>query len=318
LSFLDKKVFIYKNKNIMGKITKTFSIEEKLYDKFELVCKSKGINKSKILQDAIKTFIGQNYEINKKLSYKLKYDENSEPTHIIDKDLDFFILDNGNKINIFDFEILYEEFDDYVSNVLNNLKNETETETESVVVDPNILNTTVFNIDDLKKMVSNVNENENENIDNSDELLVRLIEKRKELKNTYVLTDTNDLNKLKEIFAYIINDNFDLKYKNTLEIYIPLKYQTNIDLISVFRSLTNIYTMFDIESISKIERIKEDIKICMLAHTFNNPAPNNNVKLRFDDPFYIFTLPSDEYICDDIKNYIKTFGIKEEYILLKN
>ena len=306
----------------MGKITKTFSIEEKLYDKFELVCKSKGINKSKIIQDAIKTFIGQNYEINKKLSYKLKYDENSEAIHIIDKDLDFFILDNGNKINIFDFEILYEEFDDYVSNVLNNLKNETknENETESVVVDPNILNTTIFNLNDLKKAVLNVdeNENENENIIVPDELLIRLIEKRKELKNTYVLTDTNDLNKLKEIFAYIIDDNFDLKYKNTLEIYIPLKYQTNIDLISAFRSLTNIYTMFDIESISKMEKLKVDIKNCILAHRFNNPAPNDNVKLRFDDPFYIFVLPSSEFICDDIRNYIKTFGIKDEYILLKN
>lgn len=325
--FWTKKYLYIKNKNIMGKITKTFSIEEKLYDKFELMCKSKGINKSKIIQDAIKTFIGQNYEINKKLSYKLKYDENSEAIHIIDKDLDFFILDNGNKINIFDFEILYEEFDDCVSNVLNNLKNETKNETETETeneneneneVDPNILNTTVFNLNDLKKAVLNVDENENIIVNNSDELLVRLIEKRKELKNTYILTDPKDLNKLKEIFAYIIDDNFDLKYKNTLEIYMPLKYQTNIDLISAFRSLTNIYTMFDIESISKMEKLKVDIKNCILAHRFNNPAPNDNVKLRFDDPFYIFVLPSSEFICDDIRNYIKTFGIKDEYILLKN
>ncbi len=306
----------------MGKITKTFSIEKKLYDKFELMCKSKGINKSKILQDAIKKFIGQNYEINKKISYKLKYDENSEPIHIIDKELDFFILDNGNKINIFDFEILYEEFDDYVNTVLNNLKNEndtendTESDTESDTVDPNILNSTVLNIDDLKKAVSNIDENIS--VDTADKLLVRLIEKRKDLRNTFILTDTNDLNRLKDIFTYIIDDNFGLKYENKLEIYIPLKYQTNINLISVFRSLTNNYTMFDIKSISKIEKLKEDIRNCILAHRLNNSIPNNDVKFIFDDPFYIFVLPSSEYICDDIKNYIKTFGIKDEYILLKN
>lgn len=305
----------------MGKITRTFSIEEKLYDKFELMCKSKGINKSKILQDAIKNFIGQNYEINKKLSYKLKYDENSEPIHIIDKDLDFFILDNGNKINIFDFEILYEEFDDYVSKVLNELQNknniENENETENVEVDPNILNSTVFNLNDLKKSVLNVDENIT--VDNDDELLVRLIEKRKDLKSTFVLTNTDHLNELKNIFTYIIDDNFDLKYENNLEIYIPLKYQSNINLISVFKSLTNNYTMFDIDGISKMEKIKEDIKICILAYKFNNnSATNNNIKLIFDDPFYIFMLPSSEYICDDIRNYIKTFGIKDEYIILKN
>lgn len=315
----------------MGKITRTFSIEEKLYDKFELMCKSKGINKSKILQDAIKNFIGQNYEINKKLSYKLKYNENSEPIHIIDKDLDFFILDNGNKINIFDFEILYEEFDDYVSKVLNelqnknNIENENENETENVEVDPNILNSTVFNLNDLKKSVLNVDENIT--VDNDDELLVRLIEKRKDLKSTFVLTNTDHLNELKNIFTYIIDDNFDLKYENNLEIYIPLKYQSNINLISVFKSLTNNYTMFDIDGISKMEKIKEDIKICILAYKFieqgtclinNNSATNNNIKLIFDDPFYIFMLPSSEYICDDIRNYIKTFGIKDEYIILKN
>jgi hypothetical protein len=314
---LDKKVFIYKNKNIMGKITRTFSIEEKLYDKFELMCKSKGINKSKILQDAIKTFIGQNYEINKKLSYKLKYDENSEPIHIIDKDLDFFILDNGNKINIFDFELLYEEFDNYVNIVLNELqnKNNNDIENENEEVDPNILNTTVFNLNDLKKVVLNVDENITTD---NDELLVRLIEKRKDLKSTFVLTNTDHLNQLKNIFTYIIDDNFDLKYGNNLEIYIPLKYQSDINLISVFKSLTNNYTVFDIDGISKMEKIKEDIKICILAHKFNNPAPNNNIKLIFDDPFYIFMFPSDEYICDEIRNYIKTFGIKDEYILLKN
>ena len=100
-------------------VSKTFSIEPKIYEKFEQICDSKRVNKSKVLQDAIKNFIGENYDINKDMFYKLRHIENSEIVKIQSKDKDFIILSNGNKMNIFDFEMLYEEEDLGVKKVLN-------------------------------------------------------------------------------------------------------------------------------------------------------------------------------------------------------
>ena len=99
--------------------TKTFSIDQKIYEKFEQICDSKRINKSKVLQDAVKNFIGENYDINKDMFYKLRYISNPEIVKIESKDRDFIILSNGNKMNIFDFEMLYEEEDLGVAKVMN-------------------------------------------------------------------------------------------------------------------------------------------------------------------------------------------------------
>ena len=108
----------------MANISRTFSVSDKLYEKFETICKSKGIKKSIILQEAIKNYIGENYIIDTNIHYKLKHISDSDLVKILRKEKDFIILDNGNKMNIFDFEALYVEEDLGVKGVLEYFESE--------------------------------------------------------------------------------------------------------------------------------------------------------------------------------------------------
>lgn len=101
--------------------TKTFSIDSKLYERFETLCKSKNLNKSAVIQSAIKNFVAENYDIDKNSYYRLKSLPESELVKIETKESEFIVLSNGNKLNIFDFEVLYEMQDPRVDKVLNSL-----------------------------------------------------------------------------------------------------------------------------------------------------------------------------------------------------
>lgn len=55
--------------------------------------------------------------------YQLKSDIDSDPVRIINRENNFIILDNGNKIHVLDFEKLFEGVDPTVRNVLERLEN---------------------------------------------------------------------------------------------------------------------------------------------------------------------------------------------------
>jgi len=95
---------------MMAKISRTFSIDHKIYEKFEDICKSKNINKSKVIQDSIKNFIGENYDIDFNTDYKLKFGDNTEIVKITKKESEFVLLSNGNKMNIFDYYYISDFF----------------------------------------------------------------------------------------------------------------------------------------------------------------------------------------------------------------
>jgi len=97
----------------MGKITRTFSIESDMFSKFEDICKNKELNKSKVLQDCIKSFVIDNFEIKNK-SFQLKDDDSYEPVTILSKEDNMFHLSDGNILNIVTFEKIYEEIDSFV------------------------------------------------------------------------------------------------------------------------------------------------------------------------------------------------------------
>jgi len=141
---------------MMAKISRTFSIDHKIYDKFEDICKSKNINKSKVIQDSIKTFIGEHYDIDFNTDYKLKFGDSTEIVKITKKENEFVLLSNGNKMNIFDFEMLYEEEDQGVRQVLKDLESENAVDVDDVV-DPDIFSKSVFgNPETVKKMFDNI------------------------------------------------------------------------------------------------------------------------------------------------------------------
>lgn len=139
----------------MSKISKTFSIDDKIYQKFEYICKSKQINKSKVIQDSIKKFIGENYYIDFTINYNLRFGENTETVKITKKENEFIFLDNGNKINIFDFETLYiPEKNPDVKEVLKELKSPKIADIDETI-SPDILNEPLLDIDKAEELKEN-------------------------------------------------------------------------------------------------------------------------------------------------------------------
>jgi hypothetical protein len=142
---------------MMAKISRTFSIDHKIYEKFEDICKSKNINKSKVIQDSIKNFIGENYDIDFNTDYKLKFGDNTEIVKITKKESEFVLLSNGNKMNIFDFEMLYEEEDQGVKQVLKDLQSEKVVDVDETIDPSEMFDKSVFgNPETVKKMFDNI------------------------------------------------------------------------------------------------------------------------------------------------------------------
>jgi hypothetical protein len=91
------------------KTTKTYSIEESLYNAFDSLANQKNINKSSFFEDYIKKFLKDNdLEFVDKV-YALKTD-NTKMVTVLTQDTTTYTLSDGSKINKILFMTLFEEF----------------------------------------------------------------------------------------------------------------------------------------------------------------------------------------------------------------
>lgn len=91
------------------KVTKTYSIDESLFEIFDSLTNEKNINKSSFIEDVIKKYIKDNDmdTINK------QYISKSDPDHIVtvlQQDQTYYILDDGSKIQRILFLHLFKPF----------------------------------------------------------------------------------------------------------------------------------------------------------------------------------------------------------------
>jgi len=114
----------------MGTIRKTFSIDEKIHERFEKICIEKDMNYDQVFKECINKFIIENFYIDENLKYIIKNDPDYDMISIQKKDGDKVYLSNGNVINIFDFEKMYERIEKEVSNTLNYFEKEKKKEKE--------------------------------------------------------------------------------------------------------------------------------------------------------------------------------------------
>lgn len=128
---------------MMAKITKTFSVDTDIFEKFEKVSKKKNLNKSSFMENKIREFVNESIEVDTQNDYYyIHKGEDSEYIRIISKDLDdnkelFVILSDGNRIKFEDFEkicckgvprINPEEFFKYDKSILGKTFSEMEKE----------------------------------------------------------------------------------------------------------------------------------------------------------------------------------------------
>ena len=155
------------------KTTKSFSIEDTIYKKFESICELKSINKSLFLQNTIKKFVDDNYEIDTLDLFKLK---NMDQNLIDDNDFikvsklycdeklekKYVVFENGNQLDIDTFDKLYEKIDKNVVSVMNYIKQNEEIIKKDIddeiydVVDPSFLNCSSISEEKFRKIVSNI------------------------------------------------------------------------------------------------------------------------------------------------------------------
>ena len=107
-------IFLYiKRKKVMDKkkITKTYSIQESIYKRFDELCKDKNINRSRFIETKINEFIIENWTSSLEGVYSFMGTEQYvKVTKVeIDDGISYVILSNGNKLNLDDFEKIYTE-----------------------------------------------------------------------------------------------------------------------------------------------------------------------------------------------------------------
>jgi len=110
----------------MGTITKTYSIETDWFNQFHNLCLKKGDKKSVIIQDCIKSYIIDNYEIENK-TFVLINDEDKIPVKVIKKENNMFYMSDGNVLTFETFEKIYTDLS--VCDVLDVLKSFDDNET---------------------------------------------------------------------------------------------------------------------------------------------------------------------------------------------
>lgn len=136
------------------KVTKTYSIESKLFDKFDDICKKKNLNRSQWMEDKIKDFVAKEMIIDPKSYYKLRFDTEDNYLTVVEKKDNFITMSNGNRIDVFDFEKMYEEVDPFVTSVVNAI-NGINTNVESVDPD-DFLNKGITDPETLKEIFEKV------------------------------------------------------------------------------------------------------------------------------------------------------------------
>lgn len=99
----------------MAKITKTYSIDEKIYEAFDQVADQNNINKSSFIEGCINKYLTENNKSFVNKVYILK--SNPEYTaSIIAQDDTFYYLKDGSKIPIILFMQMYKEVDEVDAN----------------------------------------------------------------------------------------------------------------------------------------------------------------------------------------------------------
>ncbi len=99
----------------MTKITKTYSIDQKIYEAFEEVADENNINKSSFIEGCINKYLSDNnygyvdkeYSLKTDMSYKVKIRKQDET---------FCYLNDGSKIPIILFMQMYKEVENSNSN----------------------------------------------------------------------------------------------------------------------------------------------------------------------------------------------------------
>lgn len=95
------------------KITKTYSIEQTIFDAFDRLTNEKNINKSSFIEKSIKNFLKENGEdfidyVDK--VYSLRGDE-THVVSVISQESNYYVLDNGCKIPKILFYQMYKELE---------------------------------------------------------------------------------------------------------------------------------------------------------------------------------------------------------------
>lgn len=92
----------------MAKITKTYSVDEKIYEAFEQVADSKNINKSSFIEGCINKYLEDNNRHGVSKVFELKTDPNYKVS-IMRQDDTFYYLNDGSKMPIILFMQMYRE-----------------------------------------------------------------------------------------------------------------------------------------------------------------------------------------------------------------
>ena len=94
----------------MAKITKTYSVDQKIYEAFDNITDEKNINKSSFIENCINKFLNENDSGFIDKVYVLKTNP-SYSAVIRRKDDTFYYLNDGSKIPIILFMQMYKEVD---------------------------------------------------------------------------------------------------------------------------------------------------------------------------------------------------------------
>jgi len=308
----------------MGTISKTYSVDEELYVKFNEICEIKKIKKSEILQDAITKFIVDNFDDDDSVKYRMIHNEYSAAIHIVKKDGEFLTLSNENKLNIFDFEQIYKPVDVDVEQVLEHLTkskpntkivfDETPVEDDffkKPFIDPNIAEDLlkgkgIFNNTKELKIKDTWNENniynKDKRIRESDTFIVdnrTMEEKSENLLENWRINNKDTINKISgstvlknESFSWSPIDDINKRISE-----LKINQSEKITFSSNHEKIKHLYSTLEL----LLSDIVENYKMLII-----NEGDN-----------FRFLMPQD-LICDDIKLFIhKQYEIKSENITLE-
>lgn len=327
----------------MKYVSKTFSIEEGLYNRFSKICQLKNINKSAFIQSAINKFVQENTFIDDSVYYRIKNSTNNSFVKIKNIDGDFVLLSDGCRIKMDIFELMYEKVNDYET------------------VEPDVIFKNYINIDVVKEIINNtefyienddlvLNKNANkkanddvddENSVNIDSNRVNIVKKIKKFRSDIYsiiekiklgISKPEDISELEKILSKIYETYIKIEIKDKLYINIPEKY---FDYI--FKSLLNgvDYEVIFIEEESIIEKLSTEFKKSKSKYFFTDldekcshisntikdiiaSAINidTNIKVEYEEPIYTITL-SNKFLCQEIIDFISTsYNINKDYIVL--
>jgi len=94
----------------MAKITKTYSVDQKIYEAFDQVADEKSINKSSFIEGCINKFLDENERGDTSKVYESRIDSNYTVT-IRKEDDTFYYLNDGSKISKILFMQTFKEME---------------------------------------------------------------------------------------------------------------------------------------------------------------------------------------------------------------